>query len=194
MALESLLWHLLGYGVLPLWLACGLADYICHQATDIPHTSGLHESLLHLLQTVQIGVPMLVLLFCQVNALTFAVMVLGVVAHTVTAYLDVHYAMRLRHIPTIEQLVHGFLFVLPLVALALVAVLHWPQVAILLDPIGTARESWMLQLRRPPFEAGVIAAVLGASLLFGILPGLFELASTLWARHRDGPHRALPGK
>ena len=194
MGLESLLWHLLGYGVLPLWLACGLADYVCHQATDIPHTSGLHESLLQLLQTAQIGLPVLLLLFCQVNALTLAVMVLGVAAHTVTAYLDVHYAMRLRHIPTIEQMVHGFLFVLPLVGLALVAVLHWPQVQILLDPIGTARESWMLRLRRPPFEAGVIAAVLGASLLFGVLPGRYELASTLWARHRGGHHRRLPVK
>ena len=63
MELETLLWNLLGYGVLPLWLACGMADYACHQATDIPHTSGLHESLLHLLETVQIGVPVLVLLF-----------------------------------------------------------------------------------------------------------------------------------
>lgn len=192
--METLLWGLLGYVLFPLWLLCGMADYAVHRRTSIETTSGTHESLLHLLQTAQIGLPVLLLLFCQVNALTLAVMVLGVTAHTITAYLDVHYAMRLRHIPTIEQMVHGFLFVLPLVGLALVAVLHWPQVQILLDPIGTARESWMLRLRRPPFEAGVIAAVLGASLLFGVLPGLYELASTLWARHRGGHHRRLPVK
>ena len=41
--MEALLGTLLGWVVLPLWLASGVADYLCHARTDLARTSGVHE-------------------------------------------------------------------------------------------------------------------------------------------------------
>jgi hypothetical protein len=38
------------YFVLPVWLAAGFADYLCHRAASIETRSGWRETLLHLLQ------------------------------------------------------------------------------------------------------------------------------------------------
>ncbi|MFD0740143.1 hypothetical protein ACFQZQ_12740 [Lysobacter koreensis] len=184
--LDALLWGLLGSVVLPLWLLAGLADYWAHARSDIAHTAGLHESALHLLQTAQIGVPVLLVLLARINALTLAVLILGVAAHTVTAYRDVRYAAARRHISPFEQFVHNFLNVLPLAALAIVIVLHWPAFQALLALAEAPPNAWTLQWREPPFERAVIAAVLVASLLFGLLPGVIEFVRTLAARPPAG--------
>lgn len=186
-SIESLLWGLLGYVVLPLWLLAGVADFATHARTRIAETSGSHESALHLLQTAEIGVPVLLVLLLQVNALTLAVMILGVAAHTVTAYRDVRYTARLRYISPFEQFVHNFLNVLPLMALAIVIVLHWPAFTTFLAPLAAPPGAWTLQWRDPPFDRGVIAAVLVASVLFGVVPGLVEFTRTLRARGQPAP-------
>lgn len=59
---------LLMYVVLPLWLAAGFADYLCHRASRIAETSGWKESLLHLLQFAELAVPVLAALFLEINA------------------------------------------------------------------------------------------------------------------------------
>jgi hypothetical protein len=181
--METLLWGLLGYVILPLWLLVGLADYATHARTRIAETSGMHESALHLLQTAEIGIPVLAVLLLQVNALALGLMIIGVAAHTVTAYRDVRYAARLRYISPFEQFVHNFLNVLPLAALAIVIVLHWPAFQALLALADAPSGAWTLQWREPPFDRGVIATVLGASVLFGILPGLVEFVRT-WRRRQ----------
>ena len=187
-----LLWGLLGYVVFPLWLLSGLADYLCHARTDIAHTSGSRESALHLLQTVEIGLPVLAFLFLSTNALALALMAAGVVAHTATSWRDVAYAAQLRHISPGEQYVHSFLNVLPWVALALVAILHWPVVVAMIDP-ATASE-WKPRWRQPPFDGGIVFAVLLSSLLFGSLPGVLEFMHTLAvARRGEAPSREGPG-
>lgn len=182
----ALLWGLLGWVVFPLWLACGLADYLCHWRTDLARTSGPHESWLHALQTAEIAVPMLALLFLEVTAATLLLMTAGAAAHSFTAWRDVRYASRLRRIPPFEQYVHAFLIVLPLVALAVVVVLHWP-VATAMPDAGAA--DWSLRLRDPPFAPATIAVVLGASFLFGLVPGAWEL---LHARHVSRLGRTPP--
>jgi hypothetical protein len=180
MMLAILLWWLLGAVVLPLWLLAGFGDYLCHARTDIAHTSGRHESLLHLLQTVEIAVPMLAFLFAATTALTLLLMVLGVVAHAFTSWRDLSYASALRCIPPAEQYLHSFLIVLPWLALALVAILHWPVVQALFDPAVEA--DWSLRLRSPAFDGRVVSAILLASGVFAILPGVLELARTQAAR------------
>jgi hypothetical protein len=179
---EVLLWGLLGYVVFPLWLLSGLADYLCHARTDIAHTSGSHESALHLLQTAEIGLPVLVFLFLATNALALAVMAAGVFAHTVTSWRDVKFAAQLRHVSPGEQYVHSFLNVLPWIALALVAILHWPVVVAMFDP--AIASDWQPRWRRPPFASEVLFAVLAASLLFGALPGALEFLHTLAVARR----------
>lgn len=176
----DLLWWLLGAVVLPLWLLSGLADYICHARTDIAHTSGVHESLLHLLQTIEIGIPVLAFLFFSVDALVLVLMFAGVVAHTASSWSDLRYAYGLRRITPLEQYVHSFLNVLPWVALALVVVLHWPVVAAVANP--ALESDWTLHPRRPGFDGDILVAVLSASVVFTVMPGLLELATTLKAR------------
>lgn len=174
-ALESLLWGLLGGAVLPAWLLAGLADYLAHARTRIEATTGPREAVLHLLQTTQIGVPMLGVLLLEVNALVLVLAVAGVMAHTATAYIDIRYTAPRRRIPAGEQFVHGFLIVLPFVALALILVLHWNAFA----SIGAGGSDWWPRWKRAPFPVGVIATVLVASLLLGVLPGMLELVRTL---------------
>jgi hypothetical protein len=179
---DPLLWGLLGSVVFPLWLLSGLADYLCHARTDIAHTSGTHESALHLLQTAEIGLPVLAFLFLSTNALTLALMTAGVVAHTATSWRDVKFAVQLRHISPGEQYVHSFLNVLPWVALALVAILHWPVVVAMFDP--AIASDWKPHWRQPPFDGGIVFAVLASSLLFGALPGVLEFMHALAVARR----------
>jgi hypothetical protein len=181
--IATLLWWLLGGVVFPAWLLSGFADYACHARTDIAHTSGVHESALHLLQTAEIGVPMLAFLFLEVDATVLLLMFAGVLLHTFSSWRDLRYAAALRVIPPSEQYVHSFLNVLPWVALALVAVLHWPVVAGLLDPSIASR--WSLQLREPAFDRAIVVGILVASALLGVVPGLLEFARTLAARRGD---------
>src|SRR5205085_3562451 len=47
------------YFILPLWLAAGFADYLCHRASRIEITSGYKESLIHLLMFSEVAVPLL---------------------------------------------------------------------------------------------------------------------------------------
>ena len=173
--MDSLLFTLLGCVVFPLWLASGVADYACHARTDLAHTSGVRESAMHLLQTLEIGMPMLGYLLLAHTPLLLSLLVAGVVLHTLTAYVDVRYSAPRRHIPVFEQFVHGFLTVLPMTALAIVAMLEWPRFRVLLHPGDAPADAWTLQFA-PFLEPAVTTAVLSASLLLGAVPGLFEFA------------------
>src|SRR5947208_16853774 len=37
------------YFIMPLWFLAGVADWLCHRASDIEHTPGAKESIIHLL-------------------------------------------------------------------------------------------------------------------------------------------------
>src|SRR6266567_2586632 len=37
------------YFIMPLWFLAGVADWLCHRASDIEHTTGAKESIIHLL-------------------------------------------------------------------------------------------------------------------------------------------------
>ena len=185
--MDGVYWGLLGYVIFPLWLVAGVLDYWTHQRTSIAHTAGPRESRLHLAQTVQVGLPVLVVLFLELNLLALALLVAAAVAHTLTAYWDVHYASQHRVILPIEQVVHSFLFTLPLFATALLLVMHWPV-------LQTPGE-WALRLRDPPWDTRVITAVLASSLLLAIVPALAEWWQVRSARGGEGraPDGAMTG-
>src|SRR5215210_3063011 len=115
------------YFVMPLWLLAGFADYLCHRSAHIESTSGPKESLLHLLLLVEMGIPVLAALFFEINALVIGVMIVCFLLHEATTLWDVWYASETREVSPIEQHVHGYMQLLPLLALTLVSVLHWPQ-------------------------------------------------------------------
>ena len=176
MSTETLLQHFLMYLVVPVWLLAGLADYFCHRASHIERTSGVAESLLHLLQFVEVGVPLLAALFLKVNAAVLLIMLAGLVLHQATAMWDVRYANATRRVTPIEQHVHGVLEMTPAVATAVVAILHWPQVMALL---GAGEPDFALQFKRPPLPGWYLAAVMLGVALCGVLPYGEELLRTM---------------
>ena len=170
---DTALWTLLAAVVLPVWWAGGLLDYAIHRRQRIEHTTGPYESALHLLQALEVGVPVLVVLFLEVTATTFALLLLAVVVHALTSWRDACYANSVRLVGPAEQKAHAVLDMLPWFALALIAVIHRDALAPLLGP---GRSDWSLRLRDAPFEPAVIAYVLAGSIGAGVVPGLFELA------------------
>jgi hypothetical protein len=176
---DILLQHFLMYLVVPVWLFAGLADYFCHRASHIERTSGVAESLLHLLQFALVGVPLLAALFLQINATVLMVMVVGLVLHQAAAVWDVRYANATRRVAPAEQHVHGVLEMAPAVATAIVAILHWPQLVALLGP-GDA--DFAIQLKRPPLPEWYLSAVMLGVALCGVLPYGEELLRTMRSR------------
>jgi hypothetical protein len=57
--LEHALTRYLLYYMMPLWMAAGLLDWYWHKDTDIEHTAGTRESLIHLLMFTEVGVPII---------------------------------------------------------------------------------------------------------------------------------------
>ena len=102
------------YFVLPVWLAAGFADYLCHRASNIATTSGPKESMLHLLQFAEMAVAVLAALFLEINALVLLIMLVCFVLHEATALWDLSYASTRREVTPIEQHVHSFLEMMPL--------------------------------------------------------------------------------
>src|SRR4051812_47845454 len=84
--------HSLLYFVIPLWLAAGFADYLFHRRSHIERTSGTRESLSHLVMLSEGAVAVVPGLFFEVNALLLVVAVVALIAHTVTAWIDVAFA------------------------------------------------------------------------------------------------------
>jgi hypothetical protein len=176
---DILLQHFLMYLVVPVWLLAGLADYFCHRASHIEHTSGVAESLLHLLQFGEVGVPLLAALFLEINAAVLLVMLVGLVLHQATAMWDVRYANATRRVTPIEQHVHGVLEMVPAVATAVVAILHWPHFMALLDA-GDA--DFAVQLKHSPLPGWYLGAVMLGVGLCGALPYGEELVRTVRSR------------
>lgn len=180
---ERLAWAFIGYVLFPVWLLGGVLDYWLHQRTDIATTAGPRESRLHLAQTLQVGVPVLIVLFLDLNRLALALLVVAAVAHTVTAYWDVRYASERRTILPLEQVVHAFMFTLPIFVPALLLLMNWQA----WQGPTAAPGAWTLRLRDPPWDGGVIATVLVASFVFGMLPALAEYWQVTRARRLPAP-------
>ncbi len=168
------------YFVMPVWFLAGLTDYLCHRATDIQHTTGAKESLIHLLMFAEVAIPLLACLFLEVNALIVAVMIAAFLIHEATALWDVGYALTRRWVSPFEQHVHSFLEMVPLMAGGLVCLLHWPQ-ALALFGRGDEPARWTLAWKPAPLPLGYVATVLAAALLLEFLPYVEELARGLRA-------------
>jgi hypothetical protein len=119
---------LLLWGIYPAWLLAGAGDYFCHRRTDIERASGTVESWLHLAQFGCLVVAFACALLLKIGAAVFVLMVVLVLTHSVLSYIDVRYTDGRRCILPIEQTIHGFMDVLPLVAVALLGVQHWPEI------------------------------------------------------------------
>lgn len=180
---------ILMYLVFPLWVLAGLGDWACHRRTGIAYTSGLKENLLHLLMSAQIGLAMAAVALLEINAAVLLLVLLLFITHQLTVYWDLHYSTLLRDVGPFEQMVHSLLEILPLLSLALLAAMAWPQ-ALALVGRGEALAQWSLQPKQEPLPPGYLLAALLALLAFNVLPLLQET----WSCVRALPKPRKPGK
>lgn len=170
------LWPLAYLGYL-VWLCAGLGDFICHRRTDLPHTSGVAESSLHLMQLGLIGIALVLALVYESSAMLAAATLALVMAHAVVGYLDTHSAFGRRIILPVEQHLHSVLDMAPLIAWGGLVAVGWPSITNLDGELVTRREAsdprpWMLVL-------------IPALLLCG-LPALLEFKAAWAARAEPG--------
>jgi len=45
------------YFIMPLWLLAAFADWLCHRASDIEHTAGPKETLIHIALFTEMAIP-----------------------------------------------------------------------------------------------------------------------------------------
>jgi hypothetical protein len=161
--------------IYPLWLVAGAGDYLCHRKTDIERTSGVSESWLHVAQFGCLALALACAVLLQISAAVFVVMVVLVLTHSALSYIDVRYADGRRRILPIEQTIHGFMDVLPLMVLALLGVQYWQEI----------RAGSMAFTVRPSIELDRVLLLSSFAVLAG-LPVLEELLRTLRSRVHVG--------
>jgi len=157
------------YFILPLWIAAGISDYLLHRRTQIEYTSGTKESVLHLLQLSEAGLPVLLGLLLEINSLVILMMLVGLLAHEATAMWDVKYAITRRYVGPLEQHVHSFLELLPVMGVSFVTILYWDQFMALFG-LGEEAARFDIQLKDPPLPLGYLLTLFSAILLCIVLP------------------------
>jgi hypothetical protein len=185
MTLEGVTEGVLLYFVLPLWVLTGAADALCHRICRIEETSGVLETIIHLLMAAEIGVALLAALFLELTGLVLVSLLVLWTLHEATSYWDLHYASSRRFVPPWEQRVHDYLAVLPLLALVLVGILHWAQVQAIVG-LGPQPFDGSIRPKHDPLSPAYLVSLLSAIFLFNLLPYLFELARGL---RRGKPER-----
>jgi hypothetical protein len=181
-SLRQLLENVLLYVLLPVWMAAGLGDWVCHRVLKMEHTAGLKESLMHLLMLAELGPCLLLALFAEINALVFCIFVVACIAHELTVWWDLNYAIRCREIPVIEQWLHSFQIAAPWVSLAALVVLHFDQARAIVGLGGTP--DWTLQWK---IEALPLPTTLGLLCAGAVLIGgpFLEEAWRCWRVQRE---------
>jgi hypothetical protein len=174
---------LLGF-VLPLWLAAGLSDWLCHRRARIERNAGRAESAIHLLMLGEAAVPVVAGLFLEITSPVLLLMFAAVIVHGATALWDVSFAVKRREVTPIEQHVHSYLEMVPLMAASFVAVLHWPEVRALFG-FGRRPADWTIRHKRRPLPRGAVTALLAATVALELAPYLEEF----WRAGKWRPQR-----
>ncbi len=170
------------YFILPIWLLAGCADWLCHRAAHIATTTGAKESLLHLLMFAELGLPLLAAIFLQINAGIIALMIIAFFIHEATALWDVSYAVTAREVSPIEQHVHSFLEMIPLMAILFVISIHWGQFQALFG-FGPETARFDLAWKEEPLPTSYVFSVMTVILLFEVVPYIEEFIRGLRANH-----------
>src|SRR5262249_14427961 len=169
---DVLLFDLILYGCLPLWLIMGFADWYCHRKSRIEETTGMRESILHAIMGIQIGLPVLLGLYCEINVLQLLIMFTILVFHEIVAHMDVKFALHNREISILETHVHSFLEVLPFVIVALIVCINWPAFVDLVTFNWTGNMS--LEWKRQPIASNYITGYFFTLLVIDVLPYIEE--------------------
>jgi hypothetical protein len=154
------------------WMSAGLGDWLCHRHSLIERTSGPGESALHLLLYLLVSLPIVLVLFLEINAMLLLFMTACVLAHAAASWWDTGFAQPRRHISALEQQMHSYQDMLPLLALALALTLNWNA---LLQP------AWSWSVRLTPLPPAWIWGV-----LLSLAAGLLLVLEELWRCLRSG--------
>lgn len=169
--------------VMPVWLAAGIADWVCHRRTHIETTTGPKESAMHMLMLSEAAIPVIAGMFLEITSPVLVLMMVSALLHDATALWDVEYAVTRREVTYIEQHVHSYLEMVPLAAVAFVSVLHWPQLLALLG-VGEQRPDWRLRWKKRPLPWRYTTGMLSLQIGCEWLPYIEELWRTVRAEPR----------
>jgi len=166
---ELILWF-----ILPAWIVAGFLDWACHRRAHIDEHCGPWETLFHLLLLAEAGTAVSLGLFLELNEPVLAIIALCFVAHEITVYVDVWYAHPRRNISPAEQRVHDFMTAMPVAALFLIAVLHWPD---LKNMVTEPSRIWTegLKPKTNPLPITQVISVLAAVTIGNLVPYFEEL-------------------
>jgi uncharacterized protein YqgC (DUF456 family) len=182
----TLIFDIVLYVCLPLWLIMGFLDYYCHRRTGIEKTAGVKESIYHAIMGVQIGIPIFLGLYFQINVMILLLMFVALVFHEWVAHRDVEYARQSRQISMLEIHVHSFLETLPFFTVALLICINWDA---FVDLITFQWAGHMgLHLRAQGINSHYIAAYVALLLFIDIIPYIEEFFRC-W-RHKVGTDKA----
>ncbi len=170
---DALLVNLILYGLLPLWGITGFIDWCCHRATRIERTSGLHESLVHSLMGLQLGLPIVLCLVFEVNVLVLLICLAAFIAHEFVAHHDVAWSAPQRRISIWEVHVHNYMATIPLYLLMLIVVLNW-QVALKLVTFDWDGGFALRRVATPHGSSGYLRGYLTFMALLCVLPYIEE--------------------
>lgn len=168
MPLQTLLGGFLIWVLYPLWLVAGGIDYLCHRQTDIEHTSGAKESRLHVAEFATVAAIVMSAVLLEITLAVVVFLFAVACLHTFLSFIDVSYTLGRRHITTLEQHVHGVLNVVPFMAVAVLALLHWNDLL-----SGTA-----LRWKDVPLSLQGQVILIGSFLLLAGTPVIEELFRT----------------
>ena len=159
-----------------VWLSAGLCDFLCHRRTDLPHTSGVAESVTHLLQLALLGAAIVVGLAFETGRATTLLLTVLVAAHALVGYIDTRIAFgRRRVILPVEQHIHSVLDMAPIIALAWLVIRSWPT---------AVQGDWGIAFRTPAVPLSVWVAVLLPAVVLCVLPAIVEFRAARAVRVR----------
>ena len=110
---------------------------------------------------VEGGTALLLGIFFEIDALVIVLMAACFIAHEFTSYWDLAYAEPRRHVAPIEQHVHSFLEMIPLMAIVAIVGMHWGQFLALFG-LGDELARFGLVRKAEPLPMLYVAAVFAA--------------------------------
>lgn len=155
------------FGVVPPWIAAGVADWACHRRTRIGQTSGLPENAFHWVLLAEGGIAFVTPALLEITAGALLLVFAAFLLHELTTWVELRYTVPRREVRPVEQMVHSFMEVLPLVLLALLAVIGWDQVQAL---FGAGAPDFGLRPKAQPWPTAWLAGAAAAVLLLNVLP------------------------
>ena len=153
--------------VIPLWIAAGLADWWCHRRTAIEGTSGWPENVFHWVLLGEAGIALLAVALLEIDAAVLLLVFAAFLAHEITTFIELRYVVPLRDVRPLEQMVHSYMEILPLLVLALLAAMRWDQVLSLFD--GGVPD-FDLQAKAQPWPAAYLGGMGIAVVVLNLLP------------------------